>query len=949
MTHRKGAVWTERMVLALILISLGATFYLALAIHHRSRSLTKTEKRADPIGPSIGLEPKPAPAVIVRRPDPPPPSPNSPEDPTGPILARIQKAIDRETAAAQEADRKAADMETAARTSVKESEGWKRREMLVQQQIAEINRKAEKLEQEVASLDSERDVLARERDALKAALEKDAHRSGYAVLPYKGPNGTWQRPIVLECSGNTVKLQPNGQTFSLVDLSPLIHPKASPIILAIARELLHIQQSETPDGAPAVPYLVFLIRPDGIRAYYQARGRLEPLGIAFGYELIEQNLLVDIPNLDDVRTWDGTVPLEIAESKPPAHWPSAGNSPGRNVDEPPPIWPGSDRIRPRESAQRGTWPPSGESGGREGSPGRSAALAQGEGLDRGIGGGEIPPGLGPQPPEVALSATGSKPSNAAGEGPEEFTWPGASGSGGELSRRGVGPGTSGGFSGSMRGRAPGSRGGPEGGGESGNSGALPGGFPGGGTGAEMGNDSAGSPSERLLARAGHSGGGDLSAPGRARGAIGDVGSGLGGGSGDQLPPLEPVQSGPVGFGPSMSGQRPAPGSPGAVGSGRAWKRSSPATAINETGAGAGPGTGTNADIAQPFRSLAGESMQGMTGTRGGQGLTSTAGDGSLPPGVAPTGAAPGQDGAGGGGTSDVAQQQNGIGGGTGASDATASSSAAIGSGGLASASNSSASGTMFEGVPPTGSGTAAGAPASNPGLPPPLLQALANAGIAPPHLPSTGMPSTGGTGGDPVNLADTSATGSPSSLSGGSTGNNSGSSSSRSSSSSSASGGGSSSSSMPSGMSLPSLDTRPDPNSEPDELKDLAAPPIDVHRKPNAIDVPFDIVVVCRRNDLLLHPGGFRITSQSLRAGAIKTESAGPLLERELKAMVRRRAQVDPLIRPKPRVKFLVEAGGSPTFWEARRQLTFTNLDWPMSVQVAGPQTGYLLDERIHR
>jgi hypothetical protein len=150
-------------------------------------------------------------------------------------------------------------------------------------------------------------------------------------------------------------------------------------------------------------------------------------------------------------------------------------------------------------------------------------------------------------------------------------------------------------------------------------------------------------------------------------------------------------------------------------------------------------------------------------------------------------------------------------------------------------------------------------------------------------------------------------------------------------------------------MSLPSLNASPDPDSEPDALKGLALPPIDTHRQPGAIDVPFEIVVVCRRDDLLLHPGGYRITAQSLQAGAGKGDRSETLLQRELRTMVRRRAQVDPLIRPKPRLKFLVEAGGGTTFWTARRQLTFSNLDWPMTVQVAGPQSGYLLDEGIRR
>lgn len=108
-------------------------------------------------------------------------------------------------------------------------------------------------------------------------------------------------------------------------------------------------------------------------------------------------------------------------------------------------------------------------------------------------------------------------------------------------------------------------------------------------------------------------------------------------------------------------------------------------------------------------------------------------------------------------------------------------------------------------------------------------------------------------------------------------------------------------------------------------------------------------MVVCRRDDLLLHPGSYRITAQALRNGAGKDGSRDSLLKRELRMMVRRRAQVDPLIRPKPQLKFLVETGGGTTFWTARQQLLFSNLGWPMSVQVAGPQTAFDADARTLR
>jgi len=104
---------------------------------------------------------------------------------------------------------------------------------------------------------------------------------------------------------------------------------------------------------------------------------------------------------------------------------------------------------------------------------------------------------------------------------------------------------------------------------------------------------------------------------------------------------------------------------------------------------------------------------------------------------------------------------------------------------------------------------------------------------------------------------------------------------------------------------------------------------------PGSIEVPFEIVVVCRENDILLHPGGYRLSSQALRHQGVNKES---LLAREIAAVVRKRAVVDPLIRPRPKIKFLLETNGSDTFWTARRQLLFALPDWPMSLQVAGTQ-----------
>ena len=110
------------------------------------------------------------------------------------------------------------------------------------------------------------------------------------------------------------------------------------------------------------------------------------------------------------------------------------------------------------------------------------------------------------------------------------------------------------------------------------------------------------------------------------------------------------------------------------------------------------------------------------------------------------------------------------------------------------------------------------------------------------------------------------------------------------------------------------------------------------------IEVPFEITVVCGADGVTIQPGGYRITASALREGR-----ADKLLVRHLASAVRRRALADPTIRPRPRVKFLVERDGGSNFWEARKQVLFADLSWPMTLQVAGGRSPRLFDHEAWR
>ena len=199
-------------------------------------------------------------------------------------------------------------------------------------------------------------------------------------------------------------MQPNGPMFAGLELSPRIHPRSSPLVQEIVRELMHIRSADTPDGSPVTAYLVFLVRPDGVHSYYQARSCLEPLGIAFGYELIEQNLVVDIPNFDDLTTWDGSVPLDVPPQSAPRSQPALAlrSAAGQTTD--------ADGLPSKSSA-------------------RSCADAQGGAGDLSDGAAGWPAASTSRPGQRGAGSSGGDQTE-----PEDFVWPSRSRRGGEADR-----------------------------------------------------------------------------------------------------------------------------------------------------------------------------------------------------------------------------------------------------------------------------------------------------------------------------------------------------------------------------------------------------------------------------------------------------------------------------------------------------------------------------------
>ena len=133
----------------------------------------------------------------------------------------------------------------------------------------------EQLEKQIQKARDELHVLRQE--AAQAA-------SGYAIVIYKGSQGTQRQPVYLECTKNGISIHPGGVQISQKDLAGPGGP-GNPLdaCLRTIREYL-VQQGVSQEE----PYPLLLVRPDAVFTYALAREAMRSWEDEFGYELIEK-------------------------------------------------------------------------------------------------------------------------------------------------------------------------------------------------------------------------------------------------------------------------------------------------------------------------------------------------------------------------------------------------------------------------------------------------------------------------------------------------------------------------------------------------------------------------------------------------------------------------------------------------------------------------------------
>lgn len=136
---------------------------------------------------------------------------------------------------------------------------------------------------------------------LRAARERQQHT--FSVVPYHGRRGENRRPIYVECTAEGVVFHPERRAMPVTAREILLgrdRPEDVPDdVRAEVQRRIARQRGQQGGAANTTPYLLLLVRPDGINTYTQFQAVLRDMPLEFGYEFIDADWVLDFPSEDD--------------------------------------------------------------------------------------------------------------------------------------------------------------------------------------------------------------------------------------------------------------------------------------------------------------------------------------------------------------------------------------------------------------------------------------------------------------------------------------------------------------------------------------------------------------------------------------------------------------------------------------------------------------------------
>lgn len=176
-----------------------------------------------------------------------------------------------------------------------------------------------------------RDLLELEQSLDSLKRWKKQQQPTYSLVPYRGQHGADRVPIYVECTSAGLMFLPDGArlTGGDRDIAPFrteVEKRHGPLVKAQKRA-----DPFQPDPAAERPYVLFLIRPNGIDSFYRGQNALRGFQIDFGYELVDADWTLQTPTQPSAALANLSVPenrsaVSRSQKIPPNA--AAGNSAG---------------------------------------------------------------------------------------------------------------------------------------------------------------------------------------------------------------------------------------------------------------------------------------------------------------------------------------------------------------------------------------------------------------------------------------------------------------------------------------------------------------------------------------------------------------------------------------------------------------------------------------------
>jgi hypothetical protein len=307
-----------------LVCTMGALILMLLAMTPKikERAQARLQAQMDATASTETADPDPEPeSVPVFAPEP------DPEPAAQPVVVAAipNRAQIEEEHAAERKRRREAWFKSAAEArdslAAKQADYRKRRQLLKEtdQRLKDLQDQILKSQLQAESVDKADQSLAKAADRLEAQQERVAQeiaqtrksidvldrrqaaaKNEYSLVPYDGTSGTVRRPVYIECTVKGFRFLPEDETVSPADLegftdgyNPLLTGTQS-LVRFWAR-----RRRSSPESEPE-PYVLLLVRPSGCFNYYVARKFLSLLNVPFGYELIEEDWKLSVPDADPI-------------------------------------------------------------------------------------------------------------------------------------------------------------------------------------------------------------------------------------------------------------------------------------------------------------------------------------------------------------------------------------------------------------------------------------------------------------------------------------------------------------------------------------------------------------------------------------------------------------------------------------------------------------------------